>query len=356
MRRRFWILGACALLVGMGVLWGGLEPDTKAPAGPNKRSSARRTTQRMRLPGVKKRDPQVDDVPALPSKVERPVIQHELCLRDPQGEPAAGRRIRLYCSDTSAALGNAARVTDAQGCVQVELCPRPDTVTCVRLSDLIYRAPKAWVIEPGDPSSEFELAPPAKVWGRVETASGKPIAGAQIWFQAQDPDPMSAPPFVQSTLVSDMQGAFSFLAALPAPCDPCVRDEQACELERRSEYAQAPPSGEIWIRHSQHPLTRVAMPQDWGELSSIVLDDAVASLSGQLTGRGADGALLMLRHLRHRQDRQSTRADADGNFRFVGLGDGDYELSVFVGGKPVMQRAPVRVDDKVRLELEGRER
>lgn len=243
-------------------------------------------------------------------------------------------------------------ITDEDGCVQTSLCKDADAVTCARVRDGGHRPAKAWVLDPSSAAFELTLAPPAEVIGRIEDPAGGSVAKAQVWFEAEDPDRWSAPPFVQMQLRSDQAGRFRFAAARPLPCDPCVRDEQDCELQRRVAEPDAPLPGTLWIRHPEHGLKSVVMPGVWGEMKPIVLDGRPSRVTGELRGQGERLAKVMIRHRVHRRDRQVLQIQGEGHFEFLGLGEGDYDVSVYVDGKQVAQASSVRPGDALSLDVE----
>lgn len=289
-----------------------------------------------------------------PRKLAKALLR-ELCVRDAQGDPVSDLALVLYCSDTSRPLSGGFVITDEDGCVKVQLCADPEALTCARLRDAGHRPTKAWILRPEETSFEFSLAAPAVVTGQLRTGGQEAVVGAQLWFEPEDPDPWSAPPFVQMRLKSDAQGAFFFVAARPLPCDPCVRDEQDCELQRRVDEPDAPVPGTIWIRHREHGLKAVPMPQQWGAMDPVVLDGRRTSLRGELAGPGAKRAKLMLVHATRRKDRQVTKVDDKGVFEFAGLGSGNYELSVFLDGDALLRISKAKAGDTLSLTLPRQE-
>lgn len=274
-----------------------------------------------------------------------------ICVSDAKGRAAAELPLVLYCSDTSAPLPASAGMTDEDGCFETYLCQNPEAVTCVRIPDARHRRREAWVLDSASSTFEYQLASPAIVSGQIQDASGVPVKGAKIWFEAQAREPWTAPPFAQMQAQSDAQGAFRFVAARPAPCDPCVRDEQDCELSRRVDEADAPVPGTLWIRHAGHGLKAVPMPLAWGAMEAVVLDGRRAWIRGQLTGVEPDRVKLMLSARGHRRDRQVGQLDAQGSFEFTGLGEGDYRLTVFVDGSPVLREDALRQGQVLSLDL-----
>lgn len=277
-----------------------------------------------------------------------------ICVQDANGDAVAQLSLVLYCSDTSAPLPGGLLSTDEEGCTQAPLCADPEVLTCARLVDSQHRPAKAWVLDSQAASNAFSLASPALVRGRLVDPSGRGLEGAQLWFEAEDPDRWSAPPFVQMRTRSDAQGDFRFVAARPLPCDPCVRNEEDCALQRRVDERDAPRTGMIWIRHAGHGLLSVPMAEHWGSMDSVVMDGRPAQLQGHVSGDGASRAKLMLRHREHRLDRQVIKADAQGAFAFYGLGSGSYELSIFVDGELLRKESPVQKGDDLELGLPAR--
>lgn len=297
---------------------------------------------------------EVPDAPVVAAPEKRRV-----CVNSAEGEPAIGLSLVFYCSDTSARMPGGSGITDEDGCLETQLCASSEALTCARVRDGRARPAQAWVLDPEHSSFDLRLAEPAVVSGELRDPARRPVEAAEIWFEAQDPDRWSAPPFAQMQLRSDAQGAFRLVAARPAPCDPCVRDEEDCELSRRVDEPDAPVAGSLWIRHPEHGLAVVPMRKTWGAMAPIEMDGRRAELRGQLSGlpsgqasgQAAARVKLMLSSSTHRLDRQVTHADAKGRFIFAGLGPGDYALSVFLDGKVVMRRAPVRKGELLSLSL-----
>lgn len=242
--------------------------------------------------------------------------------------------------------------TDSQGCVQMTPCARAETVTCVRLVDPSLRRDGPWVIEPESESSLFQLARSTTVFGQVVDPSQAPVKGAELWFEAEDPDPLSPPVWVSERMHTDSKGRFRWVAAQPVPCDPCVRDEQDCELARGGRVMDAPVPGRFWVRQEGYRLQGVAMPSRWGAMPTVELEEGPSRIAGVLSGSGAAGAKLFLEHQRHRLDRQVIQAvKGDGAFAFGGLGEGLYDLSVFVEGRVVLRRSGLRAGERLTLEF-----
>lgn len=276
---------------------------------------------------------------------------HRICVQDAQGAPVEQMPLRLYCSDTSAPLGLRAWVTDQDGCVSVLTCPGQEPVTCVRLSDPRYRRDRAWVLDKDASETEFRLASPAVVRGSVRDTQGNAVSNATLWFEAQDPDPTVLRAWVQSRLTTDASGAFAWVAAAPAPCDPCVVDEEDCEVSRRLEAGLAPAPGKIWIRHPGYALLEIPMAKAWGNMGAIELEPGAAKIQGRVVGGKRARIELFLRHQTHALDRQRGSVHEDGTFSFEGLGGGEYELSVFLNGQRMLHRRNLSVGDEIRLEL-----
>lgn len=342
------VVGLLAWIWGRGQVPSTGSPQHKAP--PGGRPIA--VSQERNALSVLRAAPEA--VERGPKKVTQPLVR-ELCVQDANGEVVQHLALVLYCSDTSSPLPGGSVITGEDGCVQVSLCSDPEAVTCARISDPRHRPATAWVLDSTESSYDVALAAPALVSGEVRGPGGDAIAGAQLWMEAQDPDRWSAPPFLQMRVRSDEHGGFRFVAARPVPCDPCVRDEQDCELQRRVDEPDAPVPGTIWIRHPAHGLKAVPIADDWGAMMPIVMDGRRAGLGGELTGHGAQRAKIMLRHETRRRDRQVTNVDASGQFEFWGLGAGAYELSVFLDGQRMMRIPQVDVGDTLSLRLQNPE-
>lgn len=291
-----------------------------------------------------------------PVEESKPISQlsldHEVCIQDAQEQPASEIGLVFYCSDTSAIQNPTPVRTDSQGCVQMKRCALAETVTCVRVVDPSLRRDGPWVLGSEATRSVFRLAVPTTVHGQIVDAQQEPIVGAELWFEPEDPDPMSPPVWAAGRLTSDAQGRFAWVAAQPVPCDPCVRDEQDCELARGDGGLLAPVPGNFWIRHPGYRLQKVAMPERWGSMPLVELVEGPSRVRGVLSGPGARGAKLFLEHQAHRLDRQVVQTmDARGRFEFLGLGEGLYDLSVFVEGRVVLRRAGVRAGEQLTLEF-----
>lgn len=351
MKRGLW-LALGALLIALICLWSRDAAQPRPVVAP-KRVAVRKAQPRPAKEADSDRVPSPSKPSAKP-QAPRAKTRRQLCVQDDKGQAVTQLALVLYCSDTSAPLSGGSVITDEEGCAEISLCPDPEALTCVRPRGSDHRPAGAWVIDPDLGSDRFLLASPAIVHGRLIDGSDQAVIDAQLWFEAEDRDRWSAPPFAKMRIHSDAQGAFRFVAARPLPCDPCVRDEEDCALQRRVDELDAPVAGKIWIRHPEHGLKAVPMPEQWGALDDLVMDGRPARIHGRLSGQGRRSAKLMLRHQRHRQDRQVTKSDEDGGFDFDGLGPGDYELSVFVDGQPVLRSAPVRRGEMLELSLPDR--
>lgn len=280
----------------------------------------------------------------------QPSAQHRLCVRQRGGEAIPELGLSLYCSDSSALL---ARVqTDEQGCVGLSLCPGEETVTCVRLPAGRFRQSEAWVVDPKSDASTFVAVEARAIWGKIQDSKGTAVAGAKLWIEAADPDPLSPPLWTQNLLHSDAQGRYRWQAATAAPCDPCLVDAEDCEVSRGQLGLDAPQAGQFWIRHEAFDLQRVEIPDHWGELDTISLAPARAAIELRLLGL-AKGlrVTVLLEHSQRRLDRQSQTIAAGQAVSFRGLGSGLYNLSVYQQGKRVAQRNALPAGERLEIEL-----
>lgn len=283
-----------------------------------------------------------------------PGLRHRVCVQDPRGEAIRDLGLSFYCSDSSALRANLR--TDKDGCTTVALCPGKDTVTCARLAAGRYHQARAWVLEPQHDASTLVASEARAIWGTIRDSNGQGVAEAKLWIEADDPDPLSPPLWVESVAHSDRQGRYRWQAVSPAPCDPCLVDPEDCEVSRGQLALNAPEPGRFWIRHEAFGLQEVKIPERWGEMPAIFLSAARAPIEVRVRGLASgQQATLLLEHVERRMDRQRQTIRAGQAVSFRGLGSGLYDLSIYVGDTRVSQRKGIPCGAGLEIELGKRD-
>lgn len=370
MRRRLgwrWIgVALCGMLLLVAVFWGyntaprdGERAKFGTPEAPRRPASAamgynRGGDGRGGAMEALVEDPSADSVTEPQETKAEPLAPDtpkKVCFIGPDRKPLVDFAFRIYCSDTAGPRSSKLFHSADDGCATVLSCPGAEVITCVRSASAEYRASRAWVLR--GPQTQFFSAQRGaglRVW--VRDPQGRGVQGAKLQVLLEEPDPLSPPPFATWSGISDEEGRFLFRRAQPAPCDPCVRDEEDCKLSR-GEFDELV-NAHLWVSHPKFAADTREIPFRLDRELEFVLSDPARELRGRLLdekGKAYVRADIILQSTRFAQLRISARAGQEGEFLLQGLADESYSLQAYQDGQVLVQRKAVRPGE--RLELQG---